>query len=267
MTSEAAGARLEHPQSIRAVFFDAGFTLLAPHPSIVEIAVRTCAERGTPVEAAVVEARLPIAETSLRQRARERPWAWSDNAAITQMWTEYFTVLLRESLGHLPREEAEACVRDVVRAYETAANYALYPDVLPVLRALKARGYTLGVISDWGIGLGLILRHHDLVQYFDFAVISAAVRLAKPDPQLYETALRRADAIGDYAVHIGDSYVLDVLGARAAGITPILLDRARRYDAQALDCLVVFDLYGLLDLLEVPRPDLSGESAGHGEGD
>jgi FMN phosphatase YigB (HAD superfamily) len=101
--------------------------------------------------------------------------------------------------------------------------------------------------------LGLILRHHDLIEYFDFAVISAAVRRSKPDPALFQTALTRANAIADYAIHVGDAYLLDVLGARAAGITPVLLDRERRYDAALLDCPVIDDLYGLLALLELPH--------------
>jgi putative hydrolase of the HAD superfamily len=257
--TQAGPIYLEHPQSVRAVFFDAGFTLLAPHPSIMEIAAQACAEQGIPAEVERLAASLPAAEASLRARAREAPWAWSDEATIMAMWTHYFAVLLRDYLAELSAGGAETLVQAVVRAYEHAANYALYPDVIPTLRALKERGMTLGVISDWGIGLGLILRHHDLVQYFDFAVVSAAVRLAKPDPRLFETALQRADAIGDFAVHIGDSYVLDVLGARAAGITPILIDRNRRYDPRQLDCLVVSDLYGLLDLLEVPHLDAAGD--------
>jgi putative hydrolase of the HAD superfamily len=263
--------RLEHPQSIRAVFFDVGYTLLAPHPSVVDIAAAVLLASGIGAEVAGgdeatgermkerIAAELPAAEQTLRQRAREKPWTWSDDATINGLWTEYFGVLLRPLLAELPKEEAASCVHEVARVFDGAASYALYPDALPVLRALHARGLTLGVISDWSIGLGLILRHHDLVQFFDFAVISAAVRLAKPDPALFETALRRADAIGDYALHIGDSYVLDVLGARAAGITPVLLDRARRCDPGLLDCLVVHDLYGLLDLLDAPRPQASPE--------
>ncbi len=59
--------------------------------------------------------------------------------------------------------------------------------------------------------------------------------------------------------------MLDVLGARAAGITPVLLDREQRQDKRTLDCLVVSDLYGLLDLLEVPRPAASGAGAPTGD--
>lgn len=246
--------QLTHPQSIRAVFFDAGFTMLAPHPSTLDIVVRVLAEHGLPVTSQQLTEQFPVAEAALRRRAREHPGAWGDSASIDSMWTDYFGVLLNPVLADLSGDERQACVRAAVRAYDDAASYALYPDVLPVLRTLSDHGFRLGVISDWGIGLARIMRHHDLIQYFDFAVISAAVRLAKPDPQLFETALRRADTIGDYAVHIGDSYVLDVLGARAAGITPVLLDRAQRTQGQSLDCLVVHDLYGLLGLLGIPHP-------------
>jgi HAD superfamily hydrolase (TIGR01549 family) len=151
-------------------------------------------------------------------------------------------------------DERERLVAAVVQTFEDASSYRLYPDVLPALRRLQEHGLQLGVISDWGIGLGLILRHHDLIDYFDFAVVSAAVRHSKPDPALFQTALTRANAIPDYAIHVGDAYLLDVLGARAAGITPVLLDRQRRYDPARLDCPVIFDLLGLLTLLDIPYP-------------
>jgi putative hydrolase of the HAD superfamily len=250
---------LQHPQSVRAVFFDVGFTLLAPHPSVPDIVYAVCKARGTPVARDTLAGSLPHAEATLRHLARANPHTWSDEHAINALWVRYFTELLRPCLTAADDEALLACARAVTTTFLSATSYALYPDVLPVLDALRGRGVTLGVISDWGVGLGLVLRHHDLVQYFDFAVISAAVRHAKPDPALFATALRRADAIPDYALHIGDSYLLDVLGARAAGITPILLDRHGAHDAQTLDCLVVHDLYGLLELLCI-SPAISPEA-------
>lgn len=243
---------LEHPQSVRAVFFDAGFTLLAPHPSVVDIALSACAARGIALDRACLDAALPEAEATLRRRASVNPHTWSDEAEIQRMWVAYFTALLRPCLPDATEADVRAAAAAVEDAFNEATSYALYPDVVPALEALRDRRLTLGVISDWGVGLGLILRHHDLIQYFDFAVISAAVRRAKPDPELFQTALRRADAIPDYALHVGDSYILDVLGARAAGITPVLIDRPGHYDPAALDCLVIRDLRGLLALLEIP---------------
>ena len=112
----------------------------------------------------------------------------------------------------------------------------------------------MGVISDWNIALGPLLRLFDLTRYFDCLIISAVARHAKPSPTLYDMALERANAIPDYTIHIGDSYIHDVLGARAVGITPILLDRAETLTENKVDCLLVHSLYELLDLLEITRP-------------
>ncbi len=241
------------PQAVRAVFFDAGYTLLSPHPSVPDIVLAVCAERGLPITRECLDRHLPAAEAHLRGLVRANPITWSDNATIGSTWTSYFTELLRPCL-RVDAAELAAAARHAQRVFDDASSYALFPDVFPVLTILRERGLTLGVISDWGIGLGLILRHLDLVRFFDFAVVSASLRMAKPNPGLFETALRRADAIPDYAVHIGDSYILDVLGARAAGITPILLDRSGKVDPGAMDCVVVRDLYGVLDALDIPRP-------------
>jgi FMN phosphatase YigB (HAD superfamily) len=122
------------------------------------------------------------------------------------------------------------------------------------LAALKEHGMKLGVISDWGIALGLIMRSFGLTEYFDFAVISATARRAKPDPELYRLALDRANVVADYALHVGDSYVRDALGARAVGITPVLIDRMRMLQPEVVDCPLIYDLYELIDLLGIDRP-------------
>lgn len=251
-----APQELTSPQATRAIFFDVGFTLLAPHPSVMEIARTACLRAGVAIDVACLRQQQKRAEEHLRSSSRAQPWAWSDETAINAIWTSYFTEMLTPCLADQP-ERLEACVRETVRAFDDAGNYALYPDVLPCLRALHEQGLTLGVISDWGVSLSLILRHHDLIPYFDFAVISAQARRAKPDPQLFQTALERANAIPDYTLHIGDSYVLDVLGARSVGITPVLLDRRTLYDPAQLDCLVAHSLYDLLDWLRIPRPPVA----------
>jgi putative hydrolase of the HAD superfamily len=245
--------RLAQPQSVRALFFDVGYTLMAPYPSVLDIVVQVCADRGQPVNRECLEAHLPAAELALRTRVRAAPQTWADDNAIGAIWIAYFTELLRACLDPAAPEFA-GTVAASRAAYEHHASYGVFPDVVPVLRLLHARGLTMGVISDWDSRLAAILNAHGLNQYFDFAVVSATVRHAKPDPRLFETALRRADAIPDYALHIGDNYVLDVLGARAAGIQPVLIDRPGKVDPADVDVPVVRDLYGLLDLLEMESP-------------
>jgi HAD superfamily hydrolase (TIGR01549 family) len=185
--------------------------------------------------------------------AREDPLTWGDEQAISRIWYRYFLELLRPCLGSDETELTKAADA-VQRAFDEASSYAPYADVQSALRALHQHGLKLGVISDWGVALSVILRHFEMTQYFDFTVISATARRAKPDPALYQLAVERADVAPDYALHVGDSYIRDVLGARAVGINPILIDRAQMLSEGVPDCPLVYDLYELLDLLEIPRP-------------
>ena len=145
--------------------------------------------------------------------------------------------------------------RRITKEFEEHTSWQVYPDVFPALKTLKAHNYKLGVISDWGIALGPILRRLHLTNYFDCLLVSAVTRHAKPSPALYDLALQRANSIPDYTIHIGDSYIHDVLGARAVGITPVLLDRYNRLEANNLDCLLVHSLHGLLELLEISEKE------------
>ncbi|HEX9036365.1 MAG TPA: HAD-IA family hydrolase [Ktedonobacterales bacterium] len=245
---------LPHPQAIQAVFFDVGFTLLDPHPSFPEAVRDILARNGITVELRRLEEALPAAEAQFVETARAEPLTWSDEQAIQRIWRSYFLALLESSL-RVEEQALPAAVEIVLRAFDEATTYALYPDVLPVLQVLHARGLKLGVISDWGVSLSLILRHFDLTRYFDFAVVSASVRRAKPDPGLFQLALERADVTHDYALHVGDSYVRDALGARLAGIHPVLIDRTRSLSEGTPDCPLVYDLYELLGLLDIPTPE------------
>jgi len=60
----------------------------------------------------------------------------------------------------------------------------------------------------------------------DFAVISGEIGVEKPDPAIFQEALRRGDAEPADAVYIGDSPEFDMEGARAAGIRRIWMNRA-----------------------------------------
>ncbi len=244
---------LEQPQSIRTVFFDAGFTLLRPAQSTPEICQRVCQQLGLHVHLDAVEARMGEAEDYFLRQARQNRHTWADEQAISEFWIGYYMNLLRPFVEEHAERQLYQLAAAITEEFEHHSSWATYPDVLPVLDILHARGYTLGVISDWGISLAPILRNLHLTRYFESVLISAVTRQAKPSPMLYELALHRANAVADYTLHIGDSYIHDVLGARAVGMVPVLLDRAHRLDERDIDCALVHSLYELLDLLEVPH--------------
>lgn len=96
----------------------------------------------------------------------------------------------------------------------------LYPDVLPALDALKYK-YTLGILSNENsyperCGLDGIFR---------FVVFSQEHGVEKPDPELFQIALRKAGCTAEQLLHVGDSLENDGAGAANAGIRSVWLNR------------------------------------------
>lgn len=93
------------------------------------------------------------------------------------------------------------------------------------LEALRARGLTLAVVSNTmrtpGTTLRRLLAHYGLLDSFACTVFSDEVGVRKPDPEIFFHALRAVGGEPETAVHVGDDRVLDVQGARSAGMRVI----------------------------------------------
>jgi putative hydrolase of the HAD superfamily len=86
-----------------------------------------------------------------------------------------------------------------------------------------------------------------LTGYFDFILAAGEVNAWKPDPQIFEHALERAGTLPEEAIYVGDNYYADIIGARGAGLHPVLYDPETIFpDA---DCAVIPALPHLNDLL------------------
>ena len=114
---------------------------------------------------------------------------------------------------------------DVEDALLAAIRFHAYPEVPAVLARLRAGGARLAVVSNWDVSLHDVLERTGLRPLVDAVVISAELGAAKPDPAIFRAALERLGAAADDAIHVGDSVVHDVAGARAAGLEAILVAR------------------------------------------
>jgi HAD superfamily hydrolase (TIGR01509 family) len=79
-----------------------------------------------------------------------------------------------------------------------------------------------------------------LRDYFEVVIDSAVVGYAKPDPRIFQCALEVLGVEASRAIYVGDLYSVDVLGARAAGVHPVLLDP--HGDWGEVDCVTVTSL-------------------------
>jgi putative hydrolase of the HAD superfamily len=114
-------------------------------------------------------------------------------------------------------------------------KFVLFDDVNAALKVLKAQGLKLGLLTNLQSEVNSMCRELGIADYLDFTVTSAEVGADKPQPPIFLKALQLAHVNAAEAIHIGDQYQNDVLGARRVGISPILLDRADYY-TEITDC-------------------------------
>ncbi len=115
----------------------------------------------------------------------------------------------------------DAHVEAAFEVYYAARNRVdCYADTLPALAALSAR-LPLISISNGNADLSRIgLRHH-----FRDCISARDVGFAKPDPRIFAHACERLGIAAEHVLHVGDDPLLDVNGARAAGLRTAWLNR------------------------------------------
>ncbi|HEX2998418.1 MAG TPA: HAD-IA family hydrolase, partial [Anaerolineales bacterium] len=97
-------------------------------------------------------------------------------------------------------------------------------DVRRTLPQLKQLGYILGVISNRDHPFQDLLNEHGFGEFFDFSLAAGEVNTFKPEPGVFEHGLQRVNLSAQDVVYVGDNYYADVVGARRAGLQPVLYD-------------------------------------------
>lgn len=98
------------------------------------------------------------------------------------------------------------------------------PESRALLPVLKDAGFILGVVSNRDTTFNEELTQLDLAQYFHFTLAGGEVKSFKPDPGIFEEALRRAGTSAQETMYVGDNYFADVVGALRSGLRPVLYD-------------------------------------------
>ncbi|MCL4244039.1 MAG: HAD-IA family hydrolase [Candidatus Dadabacteria bacterium] len=117
---------------------------------------------------------------------------------------------------------------DLFEVFRTEA-WTLFPETVPVLEALKSKGYRLGIISNFDSRVYDVMERLGIYGFFDTFVISSEAGYAKPSHEIFLTALDKAEADPAESIHVGDDLKNDFHGPRALGIRAILLDREGEY--------------------------------------
>jgi putative hydrolase of the HAD superfamily len=205
-----------------AVFFDVGNTLLYPFPSVSRVCEEILRAAGHDRDLEAIESLMPLVDEYYEDRFRADDTFWTSEEETSEVWVGMYSLLARQ-LGI--EQEAESLARSVYAEFGKPERWRAYPDVEPELRRLRASGVRLGIISNWDGRLERLLDGLGLTPLLDAVVCSASVGLHKPDPRIFELACARLEEPPSACAHVGDHFYSDVLGARAAGMRAVMIDR------------------------------------------
>ena len=206
----------------KAVFFDLYNTLARFHPPREETQMKAARQLGLePDPEGIVRGYMAADRHMTEQNARFHIQKMSPEAR-RDFFAEYERLVLLGAGIEVSLDQA-AEVWTLVR--EKPSELAPFDDVLPTLALLKERRLTVGLISNIYRDLDELCQRMGIAPFLDLTVSSMTAGSEKPHPPIFLAALEKAGVRPEDAVHVGDQYQGDVVGARNVGIYPVLLDR------------------------------------------
>ena len=213
----------------KAVFLDVGWTLVYPRESIWEAMAAVAREAGGALTGADAEGFVHGLVTAAREQAVARVGPATEYTDSDEEFLAMFTTMggMIFTAAGIADDHARLMQRFFQRFW-TGDNWAVFPEVFTALDRLRERGVRVGAVSNASSDLVGFLDQLGLSRRLDFAVVSAVEGTKKPDRRIFDRALRRAGVAAEEAVHVGDMYIEDILGARNVGVRALLMERGPR---------------------------------------
>ena len=255
-----ASVRTSFRPRFKAIFFDLDDTLMDDETAYRRALISTCDDlaRDHGIDAASVATKFLVVSEAFWTGlgtggipAARRSGSIDGEAIRLELWEDAFAACCLDNGLAAPAAKAYGRHR--------RETYCVFPDAHVLLEAVH-RKLTLGVITNTTAEFALEkARLTGIDRYFDLFVASTDVGVGKPDPAIFEHALRKAGVSAADAIHVGDRLDTDVAGAHAAGLTSVWLNRrgATRRPEQPLPHFEIASLDELLSVvLAKPRTAL-----------
>ncbi len=215
----------------KAILFDLGGTLLYPDfPFLAEQLRKRDQEIG--LEQFLFA--LSVASNRMDDYMRGHPTTDATRVPV------YLTYLLEELQVETGIEDL---VKEVIIPRHQTVNFWNYilEGTLPLLARLREK-YRLAMISNSDGRAEAKAAQYGISQYLEFVIDSYLVGVEKPDSRIFYIACERLGLQPEDCFYVGDIYSIDVLGAKAAGMHPVLIDKT---GASREDCRVIRDVFEL----------------------
>jgi HAD superfamily hydrolase (TIGR01549 family) len=210
-----------------------------------EIQQAACRELGLRVSKEGIDMGYSVADVYFNQENSTRPLSTRTKGERLAFFSRYEQIILENAGIQVSLDLAKQIWE---MAISMPKDFITFEDVIPSLSALRTAGYRLGVLTNLRRDMDPLCERLGLTPYLEFCVSSTEAGAEKPHAPIFLAALKQMAAAPGEAVHVGDQYCSDVLGARAVGMHSVLIDRGG-WNTQVNDCPKIGGLAELHSLL------------------
>jgi len=204
----------------RVIFFDAAGTLFQVKEPVWDVYAAYAEEWGWVLDPALIRESFRIVWAGMPPP----PWDTQEGDPEKLWWAALVRQVFHRSGANASGAAFEGCFEALWAHYAHASAWELYDEVAGVLERLKPN-FRLGIISNFDARLFPVLAGLGLDRSFEAVTVSSHVRVRKPEPEIFKTALRVFGVSAEHALHVGDDPDADWSGARRAGISCFKLHR------------------------------------------
>lgn len=201
---------------IRAILFDVGGTLVEGAMPWYDLYQEALVRTARPMPARDM---MRCYESAIDRMVADKQMMTSAEAVKLPRLSHYLADELGLSEGRL-----QVAVDEVLFDHPEARHLVCAAGARETLEVLRARGYRLGVMSNWSADLPLVLSRLELRHYFEAVFASESLGYAKPHAAAFLVPLDRLGLTPGESAYVGDLYHVDIVGSREVGMTPVLRD-------------------------------------------
>lgn len=206
---------------IRAVFFDAVGTVLHPEPGAPAVYAEAARHFGLPAQPTEILSRFRAAFLREEDLDRAAGWVTSEGREVAR-----WRAIVTEALPGSPPE----CFERLFGHFARPGAWRVPADAPPLFAALAARGWKLGLASNYDSRLETVLAGRpELAPLAGRVVVSSRVGVRKPGAGFFAAVAAAAGCPPGEIVYVGDDPDNDFHGAIAFGMRAVLLDPLGRH--------------------------------------
>jgi len=227
------------PVTAKTIVFDCGGTLLRQIPSSEALCLSVLRDLGVAIPFSSVQQAYRVADAMSKRKSSLERTAADRREFFRQFNAQLVNLLGVETLGDkFDSRLFELCT-------STARYWEPIPGAVAALQQLCGK-FDLCVLANWDNDLAKVLERAQLARFFRVIVDSATAGCEKPQRGIFDYFADQAMIEPARTAYVGNEYQADIIGSRAAGFQPVLLDLNQQYSA-GVDCPWLTSFEGLAE--------------------